>query len=62
MIVETKTYRVLTPKDGMWLYNEKDEIISDKVCLGKEAANSDWREITKAEKVAIEGERQSALL
>ena len=49
-----KNQRVLTPSDGMWLYNEKEKIISDLVFLGVEANESDWVEITSEEKSKLE--------
>lgn len=46
--------RVLTPADGMWLYNENAQVISDKVYLGKEADETEWAEITSEEKIRLE--------
>lgn len=62
MIAETKKGGVLTPGAGKYMYSEKEGVVSDRVHLGKEDDGSGWREITEAEKIAIEGERQSALL
>lgn len=56
MKIETKSYVVLVPEAGLWLYNEKDGIVSNKVYLGKEASASEWREITQEEKERIEAE------
>lgn len=46
--------RVFTPSLGMWLYNEKHKVISDKIYLGKEAKEEDWIEITSKEKEELE--------
>ena len=55
-IEEFNGQRVLTPDENMWLYNESQRVISDKVYLGVEADESDWIEITDAEKEVIEKE------
>ena len=44
----------LIPTEGNWLYNEKEKIITDFVLLGIEADESDWVEITSAEKARLE--------
>lgn len=41
--------RVITPDNGMWLCNEKQKVISDKVYLGVNANENDWHDITEAE-------------
>ena len=46
--------RVLTPDDNMWLCNESQRVISDKVYLGVEADETDWVEITDERKQEIE--------
>lgn len=46
--------RVLTPSDGMWLFNSKDKVISDKVYLGKNADEIAWTEIDETEKARLE--------
>ena len=57
MILENTTnYRILTPSEGMWLYNANDQVISDKVYLGVNADESTWVEITDEEKLALESE------
>lgn len=48
--------RTLKPNEGNYLYNAKENVISDKVYLGIEAAESDWVEITEAEKERLEAE------
>jgi hypothetical protein len=45
--------RIKTPSEGMWLYNERDKIISDKVFLGIYANEDDWVEITEEKKVEL---------
>ena len=46
--------RVLTPDENMWLYNESQKVISDKVYLGVEAEVSEWTEITDERKRELE--------
>lgn len=46
--------RVLTPNNGMWLYNSKDRVISDKVYLGINADATQWQEITEEYKNTLE--------
>ncbi len=46
--------RVLTPDSDMWLYNESQRVISDKVFLGVEADESEWTEITDERKQELE--------
>ncbi len=46
--------RPVVPRDGMWLYNESQRVISDKVYLGVEADASDWVEITDKRKQELE--------
>jgi hypothetical protein len=55
MIIETiNNQRVLTPDENMWLYNESQQVISDKVYLGIEADANDWSEITDERKQELE--------
>ena len=55
MIIETiNGQRVLTPDTNMWLCNESQRVISDKVYLGVEADASDWTEITDDRKQELE--------
>jgi hypothetical protein len=46
--------RVITPNDNMWLCNENDKVISDKVWLGVNADETMWKEITETEKARLE--------
>jgi hypothetical protein len=46
--------RVITPEADMWLCNEKDKVISDKVYLGINADENEWRDITETEKARLE--------
>ena len=46
--------RVITPNAGMWLCNETDRVISDKVYLGINAEQTAWRDITEEEKAELE--------
>lgn len=54
MEINEKKYKVVTPSEGMWLYNESDNIISDKVYMPDSADVSCWREISEGEKKEIE--------
>lgn len=56
MKIETYEQRVITPDEGMWLYNAEAQSISDKVYLGKEADASARVEITDGEKQRLEAE------
>ena len=59
MEIKNKTYKVVTPKEGMWLYNESDNIISDKVYMPEDSDVSVWREITEAKKQELEAQWQA---
>ena len=55
MTVETiNNQRVLTPDENMWIYNESQRVISDKVYLGVEADETEWTEITDERKQELE--------
>ena len=54
MEIKNKTYKVVTPSEGKWLYNERENIISDKVYMPDNADVSCWREISDGEKKEIE--------
>ena len=54
MEIKNKTYKVVTPSEGMWLYNESDSIISDKVYMQDGADVSVWQETTEAKKKELE--------
>ena len=59
MEIKNKTYKVVTPKEGMWLYNESENIISDKVYMPDGADVSVWQEITDAKKQELEAKWQA---
>ena len=61
MEIKNKTYKVVTPKEGMWLYNERENIISDKVYMPDGADVSVWKEITEAKKKELEAQWQSEM-
>lgn len=61
MEIKNKTYKVVTPKEGMWLYNESENIISDKVYMPDGADVSVWQEITNAKKQELEAKWQSEM-
>ena len=61
MEIKNKTYKVVTPKEGMWLYNESDNIISDKVYMPDGADVSVWQEITDAKKQELEARWQAEM-
>ena len=59
MEIKNKSYKVVTPKEGMWLYNESENIISDKVYMPEGADVSVWKEITEAKKQELEAQWQA---
>ena len=61
MEIKNKTYKVVTPQDGMWLYNESEKTISDKVYMPDGADVSVWQEITDAKKQELEAQWQSEM-
>ena len=61
MEIKNKTYKVVTPSEGMWLYNERENIISDKVYMPDGADVSVWKEITEAKKQELEAQWQSEM-
>ena len=61
MEIKNKTYKVVTPKEGMWLYNENEKTISDKVYMPDGADVSVWKEITEAKKQELEAQWQSEM-
>ena len=61
MEIKNKTYKVVTPKEGMWLYNESERTISDKVYMPDGADVSVWKEITDATKQELEAQWQAEL-
>ncbi len=56
MNIQTYEQRGLTPDEGKYLCNKEAQSISEKVYLGVNANVSDWVEITKEEKEALEKE------
>ena len=61
MEVKNKTYQVVTPSEGKWLYNESERTISDKVYMPDVADVSVWKEITEAKKQELEAKWQSEM-
>ena len=56
MEIKNKSYKMVTPSEGKWLYNESDNIISDKVYMPEGADVSVWKEITESKKQEIEAQ------
>ena len=56
MEIKNKTYKVVTPSEGKWLYNEREKTISDKVYMPDGSDVSVWKEITDAKKQEIEAQ------
>ncbi len=56
--MQTYEQRILIPEEGKWLYNATDNVVSEKVYLGRNADASHWVEITREEKAAIEKETE----
>ena len=61
MEIKNKSYKMVTPSEGMWLYNERENIISDKVYMPDGADVSVWKEITEAKKQELEAQWQAEL-
>ena len=56
MEIKNKSYKMVTPSGGMWLYNESEKTISDKVYMPDGADVSVWQEITEAKKQELEAQ------
>ena len=56
MEIKNKSYKMVTPSEGMWLYNEREKTISDKVYMPDGADVSVWKEITDAKKQELEAQ------
>lgn len=52
---------MVTPKEGMWLYNEREKTISDKVYMPDDADVSVWQEISDAKKQELEAQWQAEI-
>ena len=61
MEIKNKTYKVVTPSEGMWLYNESEKTISDKVYMPDGVDVSVWKEITESKKQELEAQWQSKI-
>ena len=61
MEIKNKTYKMVTPSEGKWLYNESERTISDKVYMPDGADVSVWREITEAKKQELEEKWQAEI-
>ena len=61
MEIKNKSYKMVTPSEGMWLYNEREKTISDKVYMPEDADVSVWQEITDAKKQELEAQWQSEM-
>lgn len=61
MEIKNKTYKVVTPSEGKWLYNDSEKNISDKVYMPDGVDVSVWKEITDAKKQELEAQWQSEM-
>ena len=61
MEIKNKSYKMVTPGEGMWLYNEREKTISDKVYMPDGADVSVWKEITDATKQELEAQWQTEM-
>lgn len=61
MEIKNKTYKVVTPSEWMWLYNESEKTISDKVYMPEDADVSVWKEISDAKKQELEAQWQAEI-
>ena len=56
MEIKNKNYKMVTPSEGKWLYNEREKTISDKVYMPDGSDVSVWQEITDAKKQELEAQ------
>ena len=61
MEIKNKSYKMVTPSEGMWLYNESEKTISDEVYMPDGADVSVWQEITEAKKQELEAQWQAEM-
>ena len=61
MEIKNKSYKVVTPSEGKWLYNEREKTISDKVYMPDGSDVSVWQEITDAKKQELEAQWQAEI-
>ena len=61
MEIKNKSYKMVTPSEGMWLYNERENTISDKVYMPEGADVSVWQEIIDAKKQELEAQWQAEM-
>ena len=61
MEIKNKSYKMVTPSEGMWLYKKKKKTISDKVYMPDGADVSVWQEITDAKKQELEAQWQAEM-
>lgn len=61
MEIKNKSYKVVTPNEGMWLYNESERTISDKVYMPDCVDVSVWKEITESKKQELEAQWQAEI-
>ena len=61
MEIKNKSYKMVTPSEGKWLYNKRENIISDKVYMPDGADVSVWQEITDAKKQELEAQWQAEM-
>ena len=61
MEIKNKSYKMVTPSEGKWLYNESENIISDKVYMPDGADVSVWQEITDVKKQELEAQWQAEM-
>ena len=58
MEIKNISYKVVTPSKGVWLYNESEKTISDKVYMPDGVDVSVWQEITESTKQELEAKWQ----
>ena len=61
MEIKNKSYKMVTPSERMWLYNESEKTISDKVYMPDGSDVSVWKEITEAKKQELEAQWQEEM-
>lgn len=61
MEIKNKSYKMVTPSEGKWLYNEREKTISDKVYMPEGADVSVWKEIAESKKQELEAQWQAEM-
>ena len=61
MEIKNKSYKMVTPSEGKWLYNEREKTISDKVYMPAGSDVSVWQEITDVKRQELAAQWQAEM-